>query len=71
MALMVLTEQHLRFLSLKGGCTGSTKMRHWWNSQVMAHIYFYGSVIIIVLMCCEPIGVSHYICMLILYRGYL
>ena len=38
----LLTEQHLEFLSLKGGCTGSSestlmKMPHCWKSHVAAH----------------------------------
>ena len=38
----LLTEQNLEFLSLKGGCTGSSesiyvKMPHCWKSRVMAH----------------------------------
>ena len=41
----LLTEQHLRFLSLKGGCTGSyesihVKIPHCWKSHVTAHIFF-------------------------------
>ena len=37
------TEHLLEFLSIKGGCTGSSestlaKMPHCWKSQVMAHI---------------------------------
>ena len=38
MRVMLLTEHHLEFLSLKGGCTGSSgstlvKMTHCWKSQ--------------------------------------
>ena len=40
-----LTEHHLEFLSLKGGCTGSpestlslVKMPHCWKSHVVVHI---------------------------------
>ena len=41
---MLLTEQHLEFLSLKGGCTSSTesthvKIPHCWKSHIRAHIY--------------------------------
>ena len=41
--IKLLTEQHLGFLSLKGGCTGSSettlvKMPHCWKSHVMAHL---------------------------------
>ena len=44
MSVKLLTEQHLEFLSLKGGCTGSSKstlvkMPHCWKSHVMAHIF--------------------------------
>ena len=39
----LLTKHHLGFLSLYGGCTGSSestlvKMPHWWKSHVTAHI---------------------------------
>ena len=45
MIVKLLTEQHLVFLSLKGGCTGSSestlvKMPHCWKSHVTAHIGF-------------------------------
>ena len=41
MRVMLLTEQHLEFLSLKGGCTGSSestlvKMTHCWKLHVAA-----------------------------------
>ena len=43
MCVKLLTEHHLEFLSLKGGCTGSSestlaKMPHCWKSHVMAQI---------------------------------
>ena len=43
MSVKLLTEHHLEFLSLKGGCTGSSesilvKMPHCWKSHVMAHV---------------------------------
>ena len=43
MTVKLLTEQLLEFLSLKGGCTGSSestlvKMPHCWKSHVMAQI---------------------------------
>ena len=46
MIVKLLTEHHLEFLSLKGGCTGSSesilvKMPHYWKSHVAAHIYTY------------------------------
>ena len=43
MNIKLLTEHHLEFLSLKGGCTGLSeytlvKMLHCWKSHVMAQI---------------------------------
>ena len=43
MTVKLLTEHHLEFLSLKGGCTGSSestlvKMPHCWKSHVAAHM---------------------------------
>ena len=43
MTLRLLTAKLLEFLSLKGGCTGSSqsklvKMPHWWKSHVAAQI---------------------------------
>ena len=43
MNVKLLTEDHLEFLSLKGGCTVSSestrvKIPHCWKSHVMAHI---------------------------------
>ena len=42
MIVKLLTEHHLEFLSLKGGCTGSSefphvKMPHCWKSHATAH----------------------------------
>ena len=42
MSVKLLIEQHFEFLSLTGGCTGSSestlvKMPHCWKSNVMAH----------------------------------
>ena len=47
MIVKLLTEHHLEFLSLKGGCTGSSestlvKMSNCWKSHAAAHI-IYGS----------------------------
>ena len=44
MSVKVLTEYHLEFLTLNGGCTGSSestlvKMPHCWKSHVTAHIF--------------------------------
>ena len=46
MSVKLLTKQHLEFLSLNGGFTGSTestlvKMPHFWKSHVTAHIIKY------------------------------
>ena len=43
MIVKLLTEHHLEFLSLKGGCTGSSestlvKMPHCWKSHATARI---------------------------------
>ena len=43
MSVKLLTEHYLRFLSLIGGCTGSSvstlvKMPHCWKSRVTAHL---------------------------------
>ena len=45
MTVKLLTEQHLEFLCLKGGFTGSTestlvKMPQCWKSHVAAHMFF-------------------------------
>ena len=45
MIVKLLTEQHLEFLSLTGGCRGSSestlvKMSNCWKSHVTAHIIF-------------------------------
>ena len=43
MTVKLLTEHHLEFLCLKGGCTGSSEstlveMPHCWKSHVTAHM---------------------------------
>ena len=45
MIVKLLTEHHLEFLSLKGGCTGSSesthvRMPHCWKSHVTVHFLF-------------------------------
>ena len=42
MSVKLLTENHLDFLSVKGGCRGSSestrvKMPHFWKSHLLAH----------------------------------
>ena len=49
MSVKLLTEQHLEFISLKGGCTGSfestlVKILHCWKSHVMAQILYTMSI---------------------------
>ena len=44
MIVKLLTEHHLEFLSLKGGCRGSSestlvKMPHCWKLHALAHYY--------------------------------
>ena len=44
MIVKLLTEHGLEFLSLKGGCTGSSEstlvtMTHCWKSRITAHIH--------------------------------
>ena len=46
MIVKLLTEHHLEFLSLKGGCTGLSestlvKMPHCWKSHAVAHLIVY------------------------------
>ena len=46
MTVMLLTEQHLEFLSFKGGCIGlpeptPVKMPHCWKSCVTAQLFCY------------------------------
>ena len=46
MIVKLLTERHLEFLSLKGGCTGSSestlvKMSNCWKSRALAQIIYY------------------------------
>ena len=51
MSVKLLTEHQLKLVSLKEGCTGSSrstlvKMPHFWKSRVTAHISFQTSVYI-------------------------
>ena len=46
MSVKLLTKHHFEFLSLKGGCSGSSestlvKMPHCWKSHVMAQLFFF------------------------------
>ena len=47
MSVKLLTEHHLEFLSLKGGCRDSSestlvKMPHCWKSHALALYYYFG-----------------------------
>ena len=48
--LHVLTEQHLEFLSLKGGCTDSFESTlvkiHCMESHAMAHMYLFACIVL-------------------------
>ena len=57
MNVKLLTEHHLEFLSLKGGCTGSSesrlvKMPHCWKSLIAVH---FRKRLEIILYWCEPL----------------
>ena len=48
MTVRLLAKHHLEFLSLAGGCRGSSesthvKMPHCWKSHVLAHLIFISS----------------------------
>ena len=58
MAVKLLAEQHLAFLSLKGGCTGSyeythVKMPHCWKSHGTPYIIFAGHRLIAFMVSCN------------------
>ena len=64
MTVKLLTEQHLGFLSLKGGCTGSSefthvKMPHCWKSHVRAQFVYLSVTSIFILQpvasCAMPV----------------
>ena len=56
MTAKLLTEHHLEFLSLKGGCTSSSesilvKMPHCWKSHVAANIMLQSTGMVIFIWC--------------------
>ena len=68
MIVKLLTEHHLEFLSLKGGCTGSSestlvKMPHCWKSHVTAHM-----IVVMKIACAAVIraGISKRMCFIFL-----
>ena len=55
MIVKLRTEHHLEFLSLKGGCRGSSestlvKMPHCWKSHALAQLFYHEATDIIVLI---------------------
>ena len=67
MIVKLLTEQHLEFLSLKGGCTGSSEstlvnMPHCWKSHVTAHLSFSNHF----LLCDLGLGQVEVVCIVLL-----
>ena len=59
MIVKLLTERHLEFLSLKGGCTGSSestlvKMSNCWKSHALAHF-----VVLICFKCYSGASLHH------------
>ena len=64
MIVKLLTEHHLEFLSLKGGCRGSSestyvKMPHCWKSHAMAQLC--ESAIVHVLIYSARLGLTRFI----------
>ena len=50
MTVTLLTKRHLEFVSLKGGCTGSSestlvKMPHCWKSHVAAQLLYFNDIL--------------------------
>ena len=62
MTVKLLTERHLQFPSLRGGCTGLSestlvKMSHCWKSHVVAHMYIENvSILLINLVFNDSLG---------------
>ena len=59
MIVKLLTEHHLEFLSLKGGCTGSSestnvKMPHCWKSHALAQLFIIFNLLGCRVFCCLP-----------------
>ena len=55
MIAKLLTEHHLEFLSLKGGCRGSSestlvKMSNYWKSHAAAHFHFVAAELPLILL---------------------
>ena len=59
MTVKLLTKQHLEFLSLKGGCKGSSesfhvKMPHCWKSHAVPHIGYTMSSLVSIVNRADP-----------------
>ena len=76
MSVKLLTEHHVGFLSLIGGCRGSSettlvKMPHCWKSHVAAHtLYSMASGIAIAVIVGEPPGLHLKIKHIVCFMGY-
>ena len=62
----LLTKHSLEFLSLKGGCTGSSestlvKMPHCWKSQVTAQLYIKRLPVEISIKSCVYVPINRFI----------
>ena len=65
MTVKLLIELHLEFLSLKGGCTGSSlstlaKMPHCWKSHVATHMLYKIDMICIIISLAYTLRVAVY-----------
>ena len=64
MIVKLLVEHHLEFLSLKGGCRGSSestlvKMSNCWKSHALAHLAFTDNVSTDQKVSCVPTGIRN------------
>ena len=72
MTVKLLTEHHLEFLCLKGGCTGSSestlvKMPHSWKSHVTAHTFlFFSENSFSSIYSLEPLSYHYFWCMMMM-----
>ena len=65
MIVKLLTEHHLEFLSLKGGCTGSSestlvKMSNCWKSRALAQIIM--MIVLLLILCLIQVSVQPQTC---------
>ena len=67
MIVKLLTEHHIGFLSLKGGCTGASEstlvqMPHCWKSHVTAQLLYFHSQKQLLITFCICIDACMYVC---------